>query len=289
MSYWHSLLLAVLAGFSVFFSSASKPPPAVAPVPPPVYPLCAAPAADPTLECAIAALDPGRVPWLYTALWQEVSAEPLVFQAEGTYQAGPDRRVRIDMEVRCESARRNWQMICDGQAIWEIDSAGSERPRWQKRVLPGERSGERLTAPPDPSCLGSFAGPGPLLQSLRRDVVFTHLETVRWRARDVILLTGARSRVQTNWPHYHPRQCRLVLDALTLWPHRVEWWGPAPGVAGDIRLVQIEFRQPVLHHPVDESLFTFEPPAPSDGEEVLPGAGPSRSRSQKGAFTGFSR
>ncbi len=269
MSYWHSLLLAGFAGLSVFFTSASIMPPAQTPVPPPVYPLVADPEAVATLDRAVTALEPARLPWLHTAIWQEITAEPLVFQAEGTFQAGPGGRARVDMEVRSNRAKRNWQMICDGQAIWEINGAGSDNPRWVKRLLPGDRPGERTTARPDALCLGSLAGPRPLLEGLRRDVVFTRKESARWRGKDVIVLTGARERPKGDWSTYDPRQCRLVLDAGTLWPHRLEWWGPVPNATGDMRLMQIEFRNPMPNHPVNESLFTFNPPPPSDEDATL--------------------
>jgi hypothetical protein len=271
MSYWHSLLLVAIAGFSVLFTTASKSPPAQSPVPPPVYPLSPEPEAATTLDQAIAALDPARLPCLHAAIWQEVSAEPLSFQAEGIYQAGPGRKVRVDMEVRSGRVKRTWQMICDGEAIWEIDGDGSKTPHWQKRLLAGNHQGSRTTARPDVVCLGSLAGPKEVLECLRRDVVFTRRETGRWRGKDAIVLTGARPQVEKNCSPYQPRQCRLVLDAGTLWPHRLEWWGPAPNVDGDVRLMQIEFRNPVPNHPVDESLFTFTPPPPTDDEIAASG------------------
>jgi hypothetical protein len=268
MSYWRSLLLAAIAGSSVFFTSASRVPPTQTPVPPPVYPLTVDLEAAATLDQAIASLDPARLPWLQTAIWQEISVEPLTFQAEGTYQAGPNRRARVDMEVRNGRIKRSWRMICDGEAIWEIDGAESDKPRWQKRLLSTDQPGHRSTARPDAVCVGTLVGPRELLEGLKRDVEFTHLETVRWRGKDVILLTGARPQPKNGWSDYQPRQCRLALDAAMLWPHRVEWWGPAPGMTGDIRLIQIEFRNPVPNHPVDPSQFTFIPPPPEDDDAI---------------------
>lgn len=277
MSYWHSLLFAGIAGLSLFFTSASIRPVAQPPVPPPVYPLTADADAGTTLDRALASL--ASLSSVHTAIWQEITAPPLAFQAEGTFQSGPGRRFHVDMEARCERATRRWQMICDGEAIWEIDEAGSDKPRWVKRLVPGEHPGERTTAPPDALCLGKLAGPKPLLDGLRRQVVFTRQEKVRWRGMEVIVLTGAREKPKGDWSEYQPRQCRLVLDAGTLWPHRLEWWGPAPGVTGDIRLMQIEFRNPVPNHPVADAMFTFNPPAPRDDDAATD---KSRKRNQFG-------
>jgi hypothetical protein len=99
-----------------------------------------------------------------------------------------------------------------------------------------------------------------LLESLQQSVTFTRLDRIRWQERDILLLAGVRNTASDNsCCMFEPRQCRLVLDARTLWPHRIEWWGPAPGVAGDVRLSVLEFRQPVLHQPLPEKIFAFTP------------------------------
>ena len=62
-----------------------------------------------------------------------------------------------------------------------------------------------------------------------------------------------------EWPHSFPRQCRLFLDARTRWPHRLEWWGPAPPRKGDSLLLQMEFRNPRLGQPLADAEFAFQP------------------------------
>ena len=106
-------------------------------------------------------------------------------------------------------------------------------------------------------------------------MTITGQDRIRWHDKDVILLTGAREKPKGDWADYQPRQCRLVLDAATLWPYRLEWWGPTAGAPGDVRVMQIEFRNPTPNHPVDEATFTFNPPAPDANE---PTARPRRNR-----------
>jgi hypothetical protein len=263
MSLWRSLLLIGFACFSLLFGTAVRrqTPPAIAPFP--VYPAYPDMAAHATLDRALAAIDPSKVRWLQTTLWQQASAPPLAFEAEGTYQAGPNNRMRLDLQTRFQGTRRRLQVVCDGQTLWEAEQADAEdwvvhKVNWQ-RVLEQLRKPE-TTAQARAAFYRAhlFSGPALLLESLKQSVTFTRQEMMRWHDRDVLLLTGVRpSSAANSCADYEPRQCRLVLDANTLWPLRVEWWGPAPASAGDIRLLALEFRQPVLHQPVANELFRF--------------------------------
>jgi hypothetical protein len=84
---------------------------------------------------------------------------------------------------------------------------------------------------------------------------WVHKETVRRNGRVLLKLAGTwapaeaavLSRSGTSWPNGLPRQCRLYLDPDTLWPQRLEWWGPQPARRDDSLLVQLEFRDPVLN------------------------------------------
>jgi hypothetical protein len=264
MPYWHSLFLIGLAWLSVFFISAPKRQPPEETAPPPVYPLRADPAAAVILDRAVTTYDADKIGWLQMTVWHQVSAEPLAFQATGTYRAGPEHRLRVELEVTCAAVRRRTQTICDGRSVWETEEAEGKPARVVKRPRKPEGA-----AGPENAALTPVAGPGAMLASLRREVTFTHQEEVLWRNRNVIVLTGALSQpVEGEFPAFRPRQCRLVLDAATHWPHRLEWWGPATGVSGDVRLVQIELRQPVMSKPLPDALFTYQGPEPGTAEEA---------------------
>lgn len=282
MPYRHSFFLIVLACLSVVFISAPKGQPLPATAPSPVYPLRPDPAARLALDRAAAAFDPVQVPWLQMTFWQHVSADPLAYEAEGTYRAGPGQRLRIELEVRCATVRRKAQIICDGQTVWERGEDGGDQRVVQRPLTPGK--GPLATTGPELARLPGIAGPGAMLESLQREVTFTHQEAIRWRNRDVIVLTGACTQPGKGaWPAYRPRQCRLVLDAATHWPHRLEWWGPAPDVAGDVRLVQIELRQPVLHQPLPDSLFTVRL-----SDQASEGSTPAATKGSRSKPTGWS-
>jgi hypothetical protein len=262
MSYWRSLLFGGLACLSVLLVAAPRlhtPPPTA---PPPDYPLCPDPLASQALDRALAALDGRSGSWLRAGIWQQVAAPPLVFQADGTYLAGPDDRLRIDLQVRFEGARRRLQIVCDGQTLWEAEQADGKD--WQAFMVDVKRLRGELDSRTTPQARAEFyraqlvTGPRMLLESLQKMVIFTHTQTIRWQNRDVILLSGARAASAPRpWPDYTPRQCRVVLDATTYWPRRVEWWGPAPSAAGDVRLCIQEFRDPIMERPLANEMFTF--------------------------------
>jgi hypothetical protein len=111
MSFWRSLLLLAFACLSVSFGSAFREPNSPATAPPPVYPPLADPLARQALEDAITALHPTKIQWLQTSIWQQVSAPPLNFQAEGTYQSGPGHRLRFELQARYQDATRRLLVI----------------------------------------------------------------------------------------------------------------------------------------------------------------------------------
>jgi hypothetical protein len=104
----------------------------------------------------------------------------------------------------------------------------------------------------------SFQGVVPLLETLRNRLSWTGKQTVRRDGRVLIRLTGSWSnetmrglvRAGEMWPDGLPRRCRLYFEINTLWPHRVEWWGPLHAGAADTLLLQTEFRDPVINQPL---------------------------------------
>src|SRR5262249_38329239 len=149
------------------------------------------------------------------------------------YLSGPDHRLRLDLQVRAGNAARRMQVVSDGHTLWQIDQCGpAERAVSRVNLKPGLGTlYSRGTSGRRPEEFYShqwFAGPAPLLQDLRPTMTFTRCQPARWREHDVLLLNGVRSQppAEKTWPDFLPRQCRLYLDAQTLWPYRLEWWGP---------------------------------------------------------------
>jgi hypothetical protein len=266
MSRTRSLLLP-LAGLSLLLVGALTPtPPARVTAPVPIYPVHADADAERILEQAVAALAPERLRWLRMNLWQQGNLAALIYRAEGVYLAGPDHRLRLDLQVHAGGAASRLQVVSDGQTLWQIEQTSPA-----ERTVGRVKLGAVLEALENPQITAErraefyrrqlFAGPGPLLQSLQPGTTFTRCQNVRWAGRDVLLLTGVRAppRNATPWPAFLPRQCRLFLDSRTLWPHRLEWWGPVPDCTEDCLLLEVEFRDPVLGQAAAEQVFAFQP------------------------------
>src|SRR5262249_33484209 len=153
-----------------------------------------------------------------------VNVASLRFEADGLYLAGPNHRLRLDLQVQAQGVRRRMQVISNGPALWQAEQ---RRDRWRvSRVNMGELRGTL----DDPETVAEacaefhrshlFTGPCLMLRSLRQDVVFTRYDRVAWTERDVYLLTGVRRAPSVaSCPDFQPRQCRLILDARTHWPH----------------------------------------------------------------------
>src|SRR5207237_6745090 len=83
--------------------------------------------------------------------------------------------------------------------------------------------------------LAQYGCPGvqPLLRNVRDRLQNPVHKATRWNGRDVVKVTGAwcADLSQTAavppdlLPRARPRRCQVYLDARTLWPHRIEWWG----------------------------------------------------------------
>ena len=199
-------------------------------------------------------------------LWEQGNLAALTFQAEGRYVAGPEHRLRLDLQVRTGNVTNHFQVVSDGQELWQIEQRGRAGPG-VTRVSLGpvlealNRSGISAQRREEFYRDQMFAGPSALLNSLRPGTTFVRQEAQHWNGRDVLVLTGDRdppAREQA-WPEFLPHHCRLFLDARSLWLHRLEWWGPMSSDARDRLLLEIEFRDPVLGRAVAEEVFRYQP------------------------------
>jgi hypothetical protein len=262
------------------------------PTPPPV-PL-AQPKADPkaaaALAAAIAKLDPKRLKWVETILWQQATLQGLTFHADGTFLSGPDHRLRLDLKLQLGNTVGALQVVSDGKELWEGIQIG-QGERFVTKKLEMKKVLENVSAPAaieqareEFYRLQALTGVRPLLQSIERNMVATQASKASWKGRPTIRLTAVWSPDVTkdfitpqnqHWPGFSPRSCRLYLDEATGWPYRVEWWGPAPPQADDVQLLQMEFRNPKLNEALSPEqqarAFQFEPgprDTVSDGSKV---------------------
>jgi hypothetical protein len=270
MSYCRFLLVPLLAAFGLLLISANGAvtPPLAAPAPSPSLPLLpfdtpADPAAGRLLDRAIALLAPERLEWVEMKLWQQLQVQGLNYEAEGRYLGGPDNRLRLELNTHQGSVAGRLLVVSDGITLWQRTCLGGDGPDTCKRMNLREVL-DVLNGPSMPAGWReqflqnqAFGAVTTLLPGLHQRMTCVRKETVRREGRILYRLTAVwkpqtaalLSQAGQPWPAGLARQCRLYLDAGTLWPHRLEWWGPDPPRAEESLLVQMEFRDPVLNRP----------------------------------------
>lgn len=258
-------LAPVAAAFALLITVALAQQPAV-PAPPsqpakaavtlPAAPKAEAKATE-ALDKAAASVDPKNTGWQEITLWERVQTQGVSYQSEGRYLAGPGQHMRLDLRVQVGKTAGERTVVSDGREIWNSAKVGSSPAQVTRIDL--TRINAMLDSPGTPPLLReqfyrsqSFVGLVALLDSLRKQMVFTKLEKDRWQNHDVLKLTGVWSEEVSksispppgSWPVSVPRTCRCYLDASTHWPYRIEWWGPVVPDGEDTLLTQIEFRDP---------------------------------------------
>jgi hypothetical protein len=285
---WYRTLLFVLAASSPFIIAAAigqqpAPPPAAATAPAPPPPRVVKPNAEgaKVLADAIRQLDSKNLTWVQTNFWEQADLQGLTFQAEGTYLSAPGHRLHMDLQVHMADTGGKLEVVSDGERLWEAVQFGQQPRVVTKKVelskvldsLKGQTSADQVRE--EFFQAESFAGVGPLLQNVQKRMIVTNRENVQREGRNFIKLTAdwgpeiakAISAPDKPWPAYLARQCVIYFESLgtenTLWPRRLEWWGPAPPRPGEVLLLQIEFRDPKLNQPLSPERsakeFKFDP------------------------------
>jgi hypothetical protein len=244
---------------------------------PPIVPPARAP--DPlaleALERALAALDPERVVWLETELWQRVRLPECSYEAEGRYLSAPGRRFRLELHTRQQGGASDLVQVGDGDALWQAMRRG-QGPWAQATRVDLNKVQEHVEGSGSARLQAEFQqgppthGVVPLLRDLRQRLVWVRRAVVWVDGAECLELTGVWRPELTAalaprgrpWPPGLASRCRLILDAESSWPRRVEWWGPGDAGATE-RIAEIEFRSPRLNEPLSEDRcdreFRFDP------------------------------
>lgn len=193
------------------------------------------------LDRVLAALAPGRVTWLRTKVWQKMIDAGAEFTAEGTLVRGPGGCARLDVAIRVgDGAGGRTLRVSDGHALAEVLHHDGAEPKVTAHLLPAGAA-ERDVFLRDHGCGGPIA----LVKGLRQRLREMRLETGLLWSRPAIRVRGKLDAAQA--PGETPAESACVyLDAQTLWPHRLEWWGQG-GKDGPRLVLQMEFRDPELN------------------------------------------
>jgi hypothetical protein len=226
------------------------------------------------LDQAIAALAPERLPWTEANVWQQIRYEGISFQACGRMFTAPGDRTRFDLNVKVGKSLGELRVVSDGKTLCQWLRIGGDKPVvrcWELPVQSGAITTSTEAAEARTRLLQDqgFAGLAFMLRNVRRRVQGARYQQQRWNGKDVYVIGGVWPEENTAiaaefmTPHFQLRQCCLYLDAQTLWPHRVEWWGAESPQQTNILLVQTEYRNPVLNQPLSPERcareFSFSP------------------------------
>jgi hypothetical protein len=234
--------------------------------------------ADLTLDRAAAALMPERVAWLECAIRQKVELPGLHYESEGRYLLAPGYRYRLEVQTRGTGVPGTLLWVSDGANVWQATRVGDGAWESVSRLSLPEVL-DALRGPGTPPRVRSeflngptFGGVGPLLYTLRTRLMWIGHEVVHGGGGEQVALTAVwppallrdLAPPERPWPVGLPRVCRLWLDAKSLWPNAVEWWGPGPK-GGDVLLARTEYFNQAVNRPLAPEVcsraFTFDPGA----------------------------
>jgi hypothetical protein len=213
------------------------------------------------LDRAIAALSPDNVRWLECKVWQQGICEDFSYQGCGRLLLAPDHRARFDMNVKVGKTLGQLRLVSDGKIVYQSLGMGADKPIVSHQDLPSNKAKESqpLAAARSRFLLDrGVAGPVSVLVHMRQCLKTSAFVRSQWSSYDVYVIAASLCEepifdcpgIGVVAPRFRPRQVVLYLDAQSLWPHRMEWWG-AEKVSQPSRIIlQTEFRDPALNQPL---------------------------------------
>lgn len=175
--------------------------------------------------------------WMRTKIRQTMNDPTSHFVAEGFLQRGPNRCARLEMKIERNGTTAHLVIVSDGEIVARARQMGGAKPVVALEPLPvaapGNGSDDFLNA----KCCG---GPYALLAPMHKLLVNAKLLTGFLNEQAVIQIKG---ELKTGGLVAQARHARIYLDAKTLWPQRLEWWGASKAEAPQL-LFSSEFFEP---------------------------------------------
>jgi hypothetical protein len=195
------------------------------------------------------ALAGDRVLWLEMSVRQKMFGdEP--FDAEGRYLLGPDQRMRLELRITTAGKVGRVLAVSDGAHLWRCRWTDDQAAPPTSEELPVRGPNNVRTRQEFLEARG-LSGLLPLLRQIRQCLQEPVQQAGFWQGKPAIQVSGAWNTsediLKTLPPDLRARRCNIILDAETLWPHRIEWLGSPRPLNYPVALLQMDFRDPVIN------------------------------------------
>ncbi len=216
-------------------------------------------AVDAIMNRAMAQNAAEQIAWLDMEFQQQVAVDDIRFDLQGRYASAPGQRARYELHVKIGADTSDFLTVCDGDTLYEVQRFPGRAEQTNSSALP------RITQPTDdPAEIAAarqkilegkfFPGPGSLLASLSAGLKEPKVRSIRIGGRELLEVRGKwvneHGSSEILPPEYRLRaqatECRVFLDATTLWPCCIEWWGDEAGHP----LVQSIYGQTAINQPL---------------------------------------
>jgi hypothetical protein len=216
--------------------------------------------ANELVEKALEKLDSQRVIWLRTKIRQTMSDPESRFVADGFLQRGPNHCAHLEMAIDSHDGKARLLIVSDGASIATVRAADDAKPIVAVYPFP---------ATDDPNAKEEFlrtmncSGPAVPLKDILLYLRDGKMQTGRLRDRRVIQIAGELDAAakQTS-ASIAVRNCRVYLDAATLWPCQIDWFG-LDAFSHWKPIMRVEYADPEINQELSLSecarLFSYQP------------------------------
>jgi len=203
------------------------------------------------------------------------------FRMTGRYLKGADLKLRLEYDVKVGGTTGKLIEVCDGQLLWTHTDIGGQQRVTRRNVqqIISAASQAGFTSQNVLSAELGLGGLQGLLASLQKSIQFDAQWEQDASGRTFVVIEGAWKRsfrdkflgpnapADRPMPPAVPDQVRLYFEQDSLFPRRIVYLKKE---ADDRRLpmVTIDFTEVAWPESLDESLFTFKPPATVAPEDV---------------------
>lgn len=218
------------------------------------------------LQKAIDRLTGPKIAWLKTKIRQTMTDTGSNFVAEGILQRGPNHCARLTMDIATGGQKRRLLVVSDGEIVAQVREASGAAPSVTVESMPSPED-ETIIAAAREAFLTekSCGGPRAILAQLHQHLQNGKLQTGLLDRAPVIQIKGemaptAKTTCACTMSPLH--YAYVYLDAGTLWPHCIEWWG-TDKEGTPRRVLRVEFLESDVGRELSEAecakVFSYRP------------------------------